>query len=280
MALSWSSVANAASYNVKRAATSGGSYTTIATSITGTTYTDPGLTAGSTYYYVVSAVNGSNESVNSAEVSAKVNLLQAYLKFDETSGTTAADATGNSWNGTLVNGPLWATGKSGNAVDLDGTNDYVSLPTGVLSSCTTCTVAAWVNLDAVSTWMRIFDFGTGTSTYMFLTPKNGSKAKSALRSRTMARVNKSLMGTSALATGGWHHVAVTLNGATGTLYVDGVQVGQNTAMTLKPSDMGSTTQNWIGRSQFSADPYLNGKVDDFRIYSRALTASEIAALAQ
>ncbi len=86
-------------------------------------------------------------------------------------------------------------------------------------------------------------------------------------------------GQSALATGGWHHAAVTLNGATGTLYVDGVQVGQNTAMTLKPSDLGATTQNWIGRSQFP-DPYLNGRVDDFRFYSRALTASEIATLAQ
>jgi hypothetical protein len=61
--------------------------------------------------------------------------------------------------------------------------------------------------------------------------------------------------------------------------VDGVQVGQNTAMTIKPSDMGATTQNWIGRSQYSSDPYLNGYVDDFRIYTRALTASEIAALA-
>ena len=50
-------------------------------------------------------------------------------------------------------------------------------------------------------------------------------------------------------------------------------------MTLKPSNMGSTTQNWIGRSQFN-DPYLNGRVDDFRIYNKALTASEIAALAQ
>ena len=95
----------------------------------------------------------------------------------------------------------------------------------------------------------------------------------------MARVNKSLTGQSALATGGWHHVAVTLNGPTGTLYVDGVQVGRNSAMTLKPSDMGATTQNWIGRSQYN-DPYLNGRVDDFRIYNKALTGSEIAALAQ
>jgi hypothetical protein len=50
-------------------------------------------------------------------------------------------------------------------------------------------------------------------------------------------------------------------------------------MTLKPSNMGTTTQNWIGRSQY-ADPYLNGRVDDFRIYNKALTAGEITVLAQ
>ena len=44
---------------------------------------------------------------------------------------------------------------------------------------------------------------------------------------------------------------------------------------FKPSDLGVTTQNCIGRSQFSTDPYLNGRVDDFRIYNSALSASQI-----
>ena len=276
ISLGWTAVSNATGYNIKRATVSGGPYTTIASGVIGISYTDTGLTAGTAYYYVVSAVNPGHESNNSAEASATLPIAQ--LKFNETSGTTAADATGSGWNGTLVNGPLWAAGKSGNAVDLDGTNDYVSLPTGVVSSSTTSTIAAWVNLDAVSTWMRIFDFGSGTSTYMFLTPKNGSsKIRFAIRNNGSSE--QIIDGTSALPTGGWHHVAVTLNGATGTLYVDGAQVGQNTAMTLKPSDMGSTTQNWIGRSQFSTDPYLNGRVDDFRVYNKALSASEVAALA-
>ncbi len=71
-ALSWSAVSNAASYNIKRAAASGGSYTTIATGVTGTNYIDTGLTGGTTYYYVVSAVNSTNESVNSSEAIATI----------------------------------------------------------------------------------------------------------------------------------------------------------------------------------------------------------------
>ena len=65
---------------------------------------------------------------------------------------------------------------------------------------------------------------------------------------------------------------------TGTLYVDGVSVGTNTAMTLRPSNLGNTANNWIGRSAFTQDPFFNGLIDDFRIYNRALSAAEITAL--
>ncbi|GFN30087.1 cellulase family glycosylhydrolase [Paenibacillus xylaniclasticus] len=68
--LTWGASSGATSYNVKRATTSGGPYTTIATGITGTTYTNTGLTNGTTYYYVVSAVNSAGESSNSAAASA------------------------------------------------------------------------------------------------------------------------------------------------------------------------------------------------------------------
>ena len=101
--LSWSYVANATSYNVKRATASGGPYTTIATVVTGTTYTDTGLTAGATYYYVVSALILLTK-VSTLRKQVQSESAHGYLKFDETSGTTAADATGNGWNGTLVTG--------------------------------------------------------------------------------------------------------------------------------------------------------------------------------
>ena len=68
--LSWTAASGATSYNVKRATTSGGAYTTVATGVTGTTYTNTGLTNGTTYYYVVSSVNSAGESANSSQASA------------------------------------------------------------------------------------------------------------------------------------------------------------------------------------------------------------------
>jgi len=70
ISLSWNASSGATSYNVKRATVTGGPYTTIATGVTTTSYTNTGLTSGTTYYYVVSAVNTSGESPNSTEASA------------------------------------------------------------------------------------------------------------------------------------------------------------------------------------------------------------------
>ena len=204
-------------------------------------------------------------------------MTMANLPFDETSGTIAFDATSNGWNGTLVGGASRVAGKIGNAVDLSGTTQYVALPSGVVSNNDTITLASWVNLDTVSNWTRIFDFGSGSATNMFLTPKSDQgKIRFAIKNNGSAE--QFIDGQAALPTGGWHHVAVTLNGSTGILYVDGVQVGSNTAMTLKPSTLGVTTQNWIGRSQYTNDPYLDGRVDDFRIYNSAMTASQVMHL--
>jgi cellulose 1,4-beta-cellobiosidase len=69
--LNWNASSGATSYNVKRSLTSGGPYTTIATGVTATTYTNTGLTSGVTYYYVVTAVNSAGESPNSNQASAK-----------------------------------------------------------------------------------------------------------------------------------------------------------------------------------------------------------------
>jgi len=62
------------------------------------------------------------------------------------------------------------------------------------------------------------------------------------------------------------------------LYMDGDVVGSSTTLVL-PKDLGNTTQNWLGRSQWTADGYFNGMIDEFRIYSRALSEGEVRYLA-
>jgi fibronectin type 3 domain-containing protein len=274
--LNWAATIGASSYNVKRSTTSGGPYTNITTGVIAT-FTDTNVATGTRYYYVVSAVNGVGESPSSAEISTLVEAtMRTYLKFDETSGTTATDSTGNGWNGTLMNSPTWVAGYSNNAVNLSSnSSQYVTVPAGVVNNLNNFSIAMWVKQTSVGNWARIFDFGTGQTVYMFLTARNG--ASSTLRFAITTGGGggeQQINGPSALPTGVWKHVAVTLNGSVGILYLDGVAVGTNSSMTLKPSSLGSTTQNYIGKSQFS-DPYFNGQVDDFRIYSDALNAGEV-----
>jgi len=61
-------------------------------------------------------------------------------------------------------------------------------------------------------------------------------------------------------------------------YVDGVQVGASGPAPIRPVDLGKTLYDYIGRSNYSWDPYLDGNIDEFRVYNRALSPAEIRAL--
>jgi fibronectin type 3 domain-containing protein len=276
--LTWSPNATT-SYTVKRSATSGGPYTIIAEGVTDHTYIDTGLTNGTTYYYVIGGANAGGPGPDSAEIAVTPGALGLHLKLDETTGSTASDSSGNNRNGTTFNSPTWTVGRIGNALSFNGTNQYATLPNGVVSDLQDFTITTWVYWNGGNNWQRIFDFGSGTSTYMFLSPKNAANGRLRFAITTSGGGGERIIDSNAvLPSGGWTHIAVTLSGTTGTLYVNGQQVGQNTAITLRPADLGMTTQNRIGRSQFN-DPYFNGSVDDFRLYPSALGASGIASLA-
>src|SRR3989338_11448150 len=75
--------------------------------------------------------------------------MVGHWKFDETSGTTATDSSGNNNTGTLTNSPTWTTGKIGGALSLDGMDDYTDIGTMDVSG-SGITIAAWVKADSFS----------------------------------------------------------------------------------------------------------------------------------
>jgi hypothetical protein len=82
---------------------------------------------------------------------------------------------------------------------------------------------------------------------------------------------------SPLPTRRWVHVAVTLQGSTGRLYVDGSEVASSDAILLSPRQVGDQVA-FLGRNW--AHPSFNGRIQDFRVHAGALSAAEIAALSQ
>jgi len=207
--------------------------------------------------------------------------LVAWYRFDETGGTSATDASGNPNGGpaTLVGGASFGAGRVGNALRLDGSSGHARLPTGILANVGDFTVAAWVNLAAATQWSRIFDFGSGTGSYMFLTPRSSAGGLRFAITTGGAAAEQTINTATPLPTGVWKHVAVTAAGTTGILYVDGVEAARG-SISLRPSSLVTTSATYVGRSQYANDPFLNGQVDQLRIYSRALSATEVSSLFQ
>ncbi|HEY5956506.1 MAG TPA: LamG domain-containing protein [Polyangiaceae bacterium] len=227
--------------------------------------------------------------------------LVLWYRFDDTEGPAVLDSSGHGRNGklqTLGAGTAEYSTKhqvGTGALDLSANSAtvgaYVDMPASLqaMGATSALTIATWVQLKANPTaWQRIFDFGVygAETSYIFLTPMHNRSTPNAPRFAISKSAKENEQGINmttpaALTTGVWHHFVVVLTAPTtytGKLYIDNVAVGTNSAMTLHPSDLGATSDNWLGRSQYPGDSLFNGYLDDFRVYKRALTATEIATL--
>jgi len=189
------------------------------------------------------------------------DLLAAY-SFNEGIGNTLLDISGNNYNGTLVNGPTWAAGKYGNAINFDGINDYVTI--GDLDLTGPFTVSFWASADNLgndchgSVVMKRFDYGlelcNGVMQGQVGTGTGGFDATLAY---TVSQI------------GVWNYYALTFDGATARLYVNGSLV--DTA----PKTHGSNNNPLMIGTWDTTSEFFDGLIDEVRIYTRALMLSEI-----
>jgi hypothetical protein len=209
--------------------------------------------------------------------------LVARWKFDESSGTTAADSSGNGLNGTLTNGPIWqpSGGYYDGALDFDGTNDYVAVSdpgTGSIldfGANSSITISAWVKLDSLTGangYQNIvskgenYVFETGQYGNVFLFFKNGSDWNA-------------IYADGVIVSGHWVFLAVTItfNTSTASIYINSRPVSVHESGTpFSTSPDPDNLELRIG-DNYSTEP-LGGLIDDVRIYNRILTEAEIKTI--
>ncbi|MEU6306779.1 beta-L-arabinofuranosidase domain-containing protein [Streptomyces chartreusis] len=174
---------------------------------------------------------------------------------------------------------LSVAGRFGTAAEnVRGSYQYVDLPAAVLGGAPAITLSAWVRPTHDANWARVFDFGDNDTRYLYLAARNANGVPRFAVTTGGPGGEQGLDGTAALPLGRWSHLAVTIGGGTGTLYVNGAAVARNTAMTLTPAALGTLANNWLGRSNFAVDPVFAGAYDEFNVWSRALSTAEITEL--
>lgn len=227
-------------------------------------------------------INASRNVTGSSLDSGLVGLWS----FDgaDVSGTTAYDRSGSGNNGTLTNGPTPTIGKAGQGMSFDGVNDYAALPNGIASNLSggKFTLSAWVYPTSASGLNSILKNWGSSNVGAFHFDLTGQKA-----SIYVAQSNSTLIGpsqsASAVPLNEWSHVVAVADGSYIKVYVNGVQSGtpvsyngtlltsnQYTNIGAKPGDAGG--------ADGAIPAYFSGKIDEARVYNRALSADEVKAL--
>ncbi len=242
----------------------------------GTTFNDTGLAAGTTYTYRVLAADAAgNVSLPSipagATTPALTSGLVAAYSFNEGVGAAVADASGNGNTGTIVNAVWTTSGKYGSALQFNGTTALVTVPDSVALHLTSAmTLEAWVNPSVVNSTWRDVIYKATDNYFLEATSTSGSAPAGGITSGTSTTAT---FGAASLTGNTWTHLALTYDGATLRLYVNGVQA----AATSKTGPaVTSTSPLQIGGDSVFGQ-YFAGILDEIRIYNVVLTAAQIQA---
>lgn len=200
--------------------------------------------------------------------------LEMHLRLDDGTGTTAADATGKGHTGTLSGGTAWVSGQIGSgALSLNGTTGQVQV-SGLLGQAPSLTLAVWVKINGFSgsTPQEVISLGDHVGMRVSASTVQAFYSTST---STWTSVDVS----TALSTTQWHHLAWVIQAGLQQLYLDGVAIGSaNQTAAISYAGLGSNT--FLGTHGNGQAGYrYNGLLDDVRVYTRALTANDVAALA-
>lgn len=206
----------------------------------------------------------------------------AYWSFDEGSGTTAADSSGNGNTGTLENGPQWVAGMLKTGLGFDGSNDHVSISSSpsLDVSGNQVSIEFWmkptVDLPISGASMYIFDKGDSYFGIILAETTGGDasnygKLEFAFPFSTLNPVDFYTT-TNFWASDTWYYVAFTYDGNMARLYVNGAL--ENTV--AGTGNIHSSGFPLVIGSRTSGDQeFFKGTLDEFSIYNRARTAQEI-----
>ena len=213
--------------------------------------------------------------------------LVAHLSFDENSGATAADGSGNGNHGDVVGDAVWVAGKVGGALAFDGVDDMVvvnqnsGLPIYNNGTDNAYSVALWVK-GVPQNDMRIFSEGSTTTNTPLLnlgTHNSGTPTgqfATYIRPETGTTSNHPLSQAEPFDDT-WHHIVWVDNNGTATVYIDGLADGGDFSYTRGTMALDTTSIGGILRANPSH--WFTGQIDEVHIYNRALSAGEAMGLA-
>ena len=221
-----------------------------------------------------------------------LNVAEPQLAHRYSFTTDVSDSVGGA-NGTLGGSASISGGAvvlTGGANSSDAGISYVDLPNNLVSSLTAITLETWVTDNLSGPWARIWDLGNSAggedisdtgSRYMFLSLPSGSgDVQGSVHVSDRAGGDQAVIwaGGGRPRPGTETHLVWVGDPAhhSGSLYADGALVGINTNVTLTPQDIGSMFNDWLGRSQYGGDDVFNGTIDEFRIWSGALSPLRVA----
>ncbi len=255
---------------------------------TTTSYQDTTVTASTTYTYEITALDATNESGKSTPPTSVTtptppppppsNLVAAYA-FDESSGTTAADASGHNVTGTLVNGPTWTGGRFGNAVLTSGATDYVDIgnPTA-LRLTGSMTVSAWINSSAYPGDDAAIVSKRGGPGFQLDTTIDRGPRTIGFKLTGASGADMFRYGATALAPNSWYFITGVYNAAAGTLdvYLNGILDNGPLVGTVQSAQQDSPLNVNIGRRASGGFGHI-GRIDNVRIYDGAVSTDQLQA---